>query len=109
MAEPGVGKTRQYLRVDYRVPTSRQTPATRDRVPNAHARPARAYRRCASGTASRLGACGGRLVLVVPAPPDSRLVASLGRTIEPLVGAPEGVESPGVGGIRVVDRAVLLH
>src|SRR5438309_2303813 len=53
------------------------------------------------GFASRLG-----LVLVV-APPDAILVASLGRSVEPLVHAPQAVQSTRIGGISVVDDAVL--
>jgi hypothetical protein len=45
----------------------------------------------------------------VAAPPDARLVASLGGAIEPLVHAPEAVQSARVGGIGVVDDAVLEH
>src|SRR5213594_744176 len=47
------------------------------------------------------------LVLVVAAPPDPRLVAPSGRAVEPLVHAPEAVQSARIGGIRVVDDAVL--
>src|SRR5256714_3519648 len=49
------------------------------------------------------------LVLVVAAPPDTRLVAPLGCAIEPLVHAPEAVDSARGGGIGVVDDAVLEH
>src|SRR5450432_4122160 len=48
-------------------------------------------------------------VLVVAAPPDARLVAPLGRAVEPLVHAPEAVESARIGGIGMVDGAVLAH
>src|SRR5688572_2580185 len=48
-------------------------------------------------------------VLVVAAPPDARLVASLGSPVEPLVHAPEAVETARIGGIGVVDDAVLEH
>src|SRR5262249_61906514 len=48
-----------------------------------------------------------RVVLVVAAPPDTRLVAAFGSAVEPLVHAPEAVHSARVGGIRVVDGAVL--
>src|SRR6266516_1129090 len=44
------------------------------------------------------------VVLVVAAPPDARLVAPPGGAVEPLVHAPEGVQSARVGGIGVVDR-----
>ena len=49
------------------------------------------------------------VVLVVAAPPDARLVAPLGRAVEPLVHAPEAVQSARIGGIGVVDDAVLEH
>src|SRR5437016_3677199 len=48
-------------------------------------------------------------VLVVAAPPDACLVAPLGCAVEPLVHAPEAVQSARIGGIRVVDDAVLEH
>src|SRR3989442_12562601 len=47
------------------------------------------------------------VVLVVAAPPQARLVAPLGRAVEPLVHAPEAVQSAGIRGIGVVDDAVL--
>src|SRR5260370_28287996 len=46
------------------------------------------------------------VVLVVVAPPGARLVASLGGAVEPLVHAPEAVQSARIGGIGVVDDAV---
>src|SRR5262245_19252128 len=46
-------------------------------------------------------------VLVVAAPPEARLVASPGGAVEPLVHAPEAVDSARVGGIGVVDNAIL--
>src|SRR4029453_889810 len=46
-------------------------------------------------------------VFVVPAKPEVRLVAPLRRAVEPLVHAPEAVESARIGGIGVVDGAVL--
>src|SRR5713226_1688534 len=49
------------------------------------------------------------VVLVVAAPPDARLVASPGGAVEPLVHAPEAVQSARIGGIGVVDDAVLGH
>src|SRR5262249_35443633 len=49
------------------------------------------------------------LVLVVAAPPDARLVPPLGGAVEPLVHAPEAVQSTRIGGIGVVDDAVLEH
>src|SRR5258706_486032 len=42
-----------------------------------------------------------------PPPPDARLVAPLGCAVEPLVHAPEAVHSARIGGIGVVDDAVL--
>src|SRR5881409_2395079 len=47
------------------------------------------------------------VVLVVAAPPDARLVAPLGCAVEPLVHAPEAIQSARIGGIGVVDDAVL--
>src|ERR1700682_3401835 len=47
------------------------------------------------------------LVLVVAPPPEARLVAPLGCAVEPLVHAPEAVQSARIGGIGVVDDAVL--
>src|SRR5216683_8302729 len=49
------------------------------------------------------------VVLVVAAPPDAGLVAPLGGAVEPLVHAPEAVQSACIGGIGVVDDAVLDH
>src|SRR5262245_13956698 len=46
-------------------------------------------------------------VLVVTPPPDPGLVAPFGCPVEPLVHAPQAVESARVGGIRVIDDAVL--
>src|SRR5262245_878870 len=43
------------------------------------------------------------VVLIVPPPPEALLVAPLGRAVEPLVHAPETVQSPGIRGIRVID------
>src|SRR5947199_2048556 len=39
------------------------------------------------------------LVFVVATPPDARLVAPLGSAVEPLVHAPEAVQSARIGGI----------
>src|ERR1700733_6000405 len=50
---------------------------------------------------------GGGGVFVVATPPHALLVAPLGRTVEPLIGAPESVQSTRMGGIGVVDDAVL--
>src|SRR5262245_24406512 len=47
------------------------------------------------------------VVLVVAAPPDARLVTPLGGAVEPLVHAPETVHSARIGGVGVVDSAVL--
>src|SRR6266571_5205061 len=47
------------------------------------------------------------VVLVVVAPPEARLVTPLGGAVEPLVHAPEAVQSARIGGIGVVDDAVL--
>src|SRR5215475_11175469 len=47
------------------------------------------------------------VVLVVAAPPDARLVTPLGGAVEPLVHAPEAVQATPIGGIGVVDDAVL--
>src|SRR3989338_1574657 len=47
------------------------------------------------------------VVLVVAAPPAARLVAPLGCAVEPLVHAPEAVQSARISGIGVVDDAVL--
>src|SRR5437870_12914161 len=47
------------------------------------------------------------VVFVVAAPPDARLVAPLGGAVEPLVHTPEAVQSARIGGIGVVDDAVL--
>src|SRR5437016_5550934 len=45
------------------------------------------------------------VVLVVAAPPGDRLVTPLGCAVEPLVHAPEAVQSARIGGIGVVDDA----
>src|SRR5258707_2200402 len=47
------------------------------------------------------------IILVMAAPPDALLVATFGGAIDPLVHAPEAVQSPRIGGIGVVDNAVL--
>src|SRR2546425_6096622 len=47
------------------------------------------------------------VVLVMAAEPGARLVAPLGCAVEPLVHAPEAVHSARIGGIGVVDDAVL--
>src|SRR5262252_6360540 len=69
------------------------------------------------GTAGTPGTCrpavrGRRsaiVVLVVAAPPGVGLVASLGCAVEPLIHAPKPVQSARVGGIGMVDDAVLEH
>src|SRR5215204_6588047 len=48
-----------------------------------------------------------RVVPIVVAPPDSRLVAAEWCAVEPLVHSPEAVEAARVGRVRVVDHAVL--
>src|SRR5262252_8850071 len=48
-------------------------------------------------------------VLVVATPPDARLVAPLGGAVEPLIHAPEAVQSTRIGGIGVIDDAILEH
>src|SRR6266849_10030144 len=49
------------------------------------------------------------VVLVMAAEPRPGLVAPLRRPVEPLVHAPEAVQSAHIGGIGVVDDAVLKH
>src|SRR5687767_5706069 len=49
------------------------------------------------------------LVLIVAAPPEARLVASLGGAIEPWIHAPDPVQSARVGRVGVMDHAVLEH
>src|SRR5437763_16396529 len=56
-------------------------------------------------TTRRLGS--GLIVLVVATPPVCCLVAALGGAVEPLIRAPQPVEAARVGGIGVVDSAVL--
>src|ERR1700693_5719327 len=46
-------------------------------------------------------------VLVVAAPPAARLIAPLGCAVEPLVHAPEAVQSARIGGIGVINDDVL--
>src|SRR5260221_2602616 len=59
----------------------------------------------------RLPRLGSALVvLVVAEPPDARIfVAPSGGAVEPLVHTPEAVQSARIGGIGVVDDAVLEH
>src|SRR5688572_22747687 len=47
------------------------------------------------------------VVLVVAAPPEALLVPPLGCAVEPLVHAPEAVQSARIGGIGLVDDTVL--
>src|SRR5215470_14781146 len=49
------------------------------------------------------------VVRVVVAPPDALLVAPLGGAVEPLVHAPEAVQPARIGGVAVVDDALLEH
>ena len=49
------------------------------------------------------------VVRVVMAQPGARFVAPHRRPVEPLVHAPEAVESARIGGIGVIDDAVLEH
>src|SRR6266700_7893365 len=76
------------------------------------------FKLCRAGTASPAGDQlqprrrmeGSALVVrVVVAPPETRLVASPRRAVEPLVHAPEAVQSARIGGIGVIDDAVLAH
>src|SRR2546425_10037209 len=48
-------------------------------------------------------------VLVVAAPPDARLISTLGGAVEPLICAPETVQAARGGRIGGVEDAVLLH
>src|SRR2546426_3543333 len=59
--------------------------------------------------ATRAGVLRKQLVLVVAAPPDTGLVAPPGGAVEPLVHAPEAVHAARIGGIGVVNDAVLEH
>src|SRR5438094_8128859 len=49
------------------------------------------------------------VVLVMAAPPEPRLVAPLGRTVEPLVPAREAVPSALVRGVGVLNLRILRH
>src|SRR6266571_8890012 len=49
------------------------------------------------------------VVLVMAAPPEPRLVAPLGRAVEPLVHAPEAVHPALVRGVGVIDNPILQH
>src|SRR5688572_19227567 len=59
--------------------------------------------------ASAIRYSSARLVFVVAAPPETCLVAPLGRAVEPLIHAPEPIQSARVGGVGVIDGAVLEH
>src|SRR5579859_5982337 len=48
-----------------------------------------------------------RVPVVMPPPHAAVLVAPLGRTIEPRIHAPQRVDATRVGGIRVIDDAIL--
>src|SRR5260221_12870013 len=58
----------------------------------------------ASGTVAPIRSA--LVVLVVETPPGARLVAPLGGAVEPLIHAPEAVQSARIGGIDVVDDPV---
>src|SRR5262245_7362017 len=45
----------------------------------------------------------------MPAPPDTRLVASLRGAVQPLVHSPEAVQTARISGVSVVDNAALEH
>src|SRR5205823_5168841 len=49
------------------------------------------------------------VVLVVAAPPEPRLVATPRCAVQPLIHAPQTVHSARIGGIGVVDDAILQH
>src|SRR5436309_1523766 len=49
------------------------------------------------------------VVLVMAAPPEPRLIAPLGRAVEPLVHAPEAVHPALVRGVGVVHNPILQH
>src|SRR6185437_3555477 len=53
--------------------------------------------------------CLAFVILVVAVPPEAVLVASQGSAIEPLVHAPEAVQSASIGGISVMHHAVIEH
>src|ERR1700722_11680542 len=48
-------------------------------------------------------------VLVMAAEPRPRFIASLRRSVQPLVHAPQTVQSARIGGIAMVEGAVLQH
>src|SRR5262245_1097304 len=48
-------------------------------------------------------------ILVVAAPPEALFVAAFRRAVEPLVHAPEAVQSASVCGVGVIEDAVLEH
>src|SRR5690349_1374526 len=49
------------------------------------------------------------VILVVTTPPHSRLIATLGSAIEPLIHSPKSIQSAGERGISVINDAVLEH
>ena len=53
--------------------------------------------------------CSPLLILVVTAPPGTLLIPASRSAVEPLVHAPKAVQSAGIGGIGVVDDAVVGH
>ena len=70
-------------------------------------RPATAAMRRRVGTLDVAGLAWGALVLVPSAEPRPRLVAPLRRPVEPLVHAPQSVQTTRVGRVGVVDDAVV--
>src|SRR4051812_19701198 len=57
--------------------------------------------------AASAAAVAAVLVFVMAAPPDACLVAAERRTVEPLVHAPQAVQPARIGGVGMVDDAVL--
>src|SRR5580658_10251383 len=55
----------------------------------------------------RAQATSARAVFIVPPPPGARLIASLGRAVQPLVHAPQAVQASREGRIGVVEAAVV--
>src|SRR5262245_72183 len=58
---------------------------------------------------TRMAVASPLAVFVVTAPPHARLIASLWCAVEPLIHAPEAVQSARKRGIGVVDDAILKH
>src|SRR5499426_3784009 len=74
----------------------------------AHIRPRPKDTACRSMAELALRRLGSALIVLVMAPPpDAGLVAPLGGAVEPLVHAPQGIQSARKGGIGVVDDAVV--